>query len=85
MLCKNQDDLEKPCEDGTSRAVRCKLGFENACMKHCNELCAGYERVVVPKPPRGSAWSVTGKEERGERERVMRGKEGEGKGGCCGR
>ena len=50
MLCKHQTVLDEPCMDGTSRSIRCSVGFANNCMKQCHERCERYEPVVVPQP-----------------------------------
>ena len=91
MLCKKQTVLEEACDDGTSRKVRCNVGFANTCMKFCNEKCEGYERVIVPKPAatatppaRRSAYGVSTASENAYREKIMRGQNERMDGGCCG-
>ena len=49
MLCENQTVLTETCEDGTSKKIQCKLGFENTCMKRCREGCPKFSYMAPPK------------------------------------
>jgi len=75
MLCKHQEVFDEPCSDDTSRAIQCKVGYATTCMKHCNEACAGYDRVIIPKPMRYSAYRPPSAEEIAYRERIMQAQE----------
>jgi hypothetical protein len=50
-LCEHADIQRKPCE-GTafSRAIICKAGLPNCCLRNCSEQCPSYKAARQRSP-----------------------------------